>query len=457
MNRFSTNCSAMCSRLWIAAATFAAGLCTLPVASSQAAWLLHQPVQPHSKQTQLRQSEAKQAKSTQPKVELIATIEIPFDATDKSGMNEQIPGGVSHDRVGGIGSAIDHLGGNEYILLPDRGPIDGGSPYKTRVQRFRIEFNDGTPRWELTGTTLLFGADGANLVGAADRINAADPFNSSRFDPEGLRICSGNTMFVSEEYGPRIDAFNLNGKFVRSLDIPAAFRPKKYDANPDLELPPHSNRGRQPNRGFEGLAMTPAGRLVAISQSPLLQDGAIDAKDKRAGVNIRVLEMAPEAAGEKQHVSQWVYSLDEPSHGVSEILAVDDNLFLVIERDGKAGDKAGFKRIVIADTTLATDVSSIAQLPAGALPHALHAARKQTLIDLLDPAFGLAGESFPEKVEGLCFGPVDAQGRRTLLVATDNDFKDQPSKIWVFAIRQGVLEDPALRGEKNGGEPKVVQ
>ncbi len=397
-----------------------------------------------------------QPESTQANVELIATIEIPFDATDKSGMSEQIPGGVSHDRVGGIGSAIDHLGGNEYILLPDRGPIDGGSPYKTRVQRFRIEFNESTPSWELIGTTLLFGAEGTNLVGAADRINAVNPYNSPRFDPEGLRI-GGGRMFISEEYGPRIDVFDMSGKFLRSLEVPAAYKPQKYDANPDLELPPHSNHGRQPNRGFEGLAMTKAGLLVAISQSPLLQDGALDAKGKRAGVNIRVLEIAPDAAGEKQHVSQWVYPLDEPSYGVSEILAVDDDLFLVIERDGKAGDKAKFKRIVIADTSRATDVSTIGELPAGQLPASVHAAQKQTLIDLLDPAFGLAGDSFPEKIEGLCFGPTDAEGRRTLLIATDNDFKDQPSKIWVFAIRKGLLEDSALRGVKNAGALKVGQ
>jgi hypothetical protein len=360
----------------------------------------------------------------------------------------EIPGGVPHDRVGGIGSAIDHLGGNEYILLPDRGPIDGGSPYKTRVQRFRIEFNNGTPQWELLATTLLAGSDGGHLVGAANRIKADDPFNSPRFDPEGLRILAGKEMYISEEYGPRIDVFDMNGRFLRSLDIPAAYRPEKYDTNPDLELPPHSNHGRQPNRGFEGLAITRSGEIVAIPQSPLIQDGALDEKGKRAGVNIRVLSLNPGAVQE-QRVSQWIYPLDEPSHGVSEILAVENELFLVIERDGKAGEKAKFKRIVIADASSASEVSRIENLPAGKLPDGVRPARKQTLIDLLDPAFGLAGASFPEKIEGLCFGPTDAYGRRTLLIATDNDFKDQPSMIWVFAIRAALLEDPALRGVKD--------
>jgi hypothetical protein len=43
----------------------------------------------------------------------------------------------------------------------------------------------------------------------------------------------------------------------------------------------------------------------------------------------------------------------------------------------------------------------------------------------------------PEKIEGLTFGEVLPDGRRTLLVATDNDFESaSDSLIWVFAFAQ---------------------
>ena len=40
----------------------------------------------------------------------------------------------------------------------------------------------------------------------------------------------------------------------------------------------------------------------------------------------------------------------------------------------------------------------------------------------------------PEKIEGLSHGPRLADGRQTLVVASDNDFQaDVPTLIWVFA------------------------
>ena len=41
----------------------------------------------------------------------------------------------------------------------------------------------------------------------------------------------------------------------------------------------------------------------------------------------------------------------------------------------------------------------------------------------------------PEKIESLTFGPDLADGRKTLLVVSDNDFvKEKPTMIYVFAI-----------------------
>lgn len=47
---------------------------------------------------------------------------------------------------------------------------------------------------------------------------------------------------------------------------------------------------------------------------------------------------------------------------------------------------------------------------------------------------------FPEKIEGLAFGPDLADGRRLLIVTTDNDLSaDTESWIWAFAIETRLL------------------
>ncbi|MBS0641298.1 MAG: PEP-CTERM sorting domain-containing protein, partial [Proteobacteria bacterium] len=51
-----------------------------------------------------------------------------------------------------------------------------------------------------------------------------------------------------------------------------------------------------------------------------------------------------------------------------------------------------------------------------------------------DPSFGLAGDAFPEKIEGLAFGPDLADGRHILFVTSDNDFLDTPTHVYAFAI-----------------------
>jgi hypothetical protein len=60
---------------------------------------------------------------------------------------------------------------------------------------------------------------------------------------------------------------------------------------------------------------------------------------------------------------------------------------------------------------------------------------KAPFIDLLSPLYGLAGTTFPEKIEGLAFGPDLQDGRHVLIVTNDNDFfTTQANRFFVFAI-----------------------
>ena len=239
-------------------------------------------------------------------------------------------------------------------------------------------------------------------------------------------------LALSDEYGPRVDLFDLAGKRVKKLKIPGKF---EIDApSGDAIAEAHDNtQGRQTNGGFEGLAISPDGKsLYAILQKPLLQDGEIE-DDKVIGQLNRILRIDLESGD----TSEFVYPLESLKTGGSEILCVNERQALVLERDSGAGDKARVKRLALIDFDGATDVSEIKSLPSQAddLPSEIRPVAKRAFLDLLDPRFGIVGDQAPAKIEGLTFGPDLADGRRTLLVAVDNDFViNQLTRIYVFAV-----------------------
>jgi hypothetical protein len=379
--------------------------------------------------------------SVDAEVELLGVATVPGTATDRSGLEDQATDGTPLNRFGGQGSAIAYTGkGSEYWLLSDRGPKDGQVDFPCRVHRVEILV---TPKGQapvqvrLLETVLLTDERGRRLTGALDAVEAVAPEKNRRYDPEGLRVGSDGTIYIAEEYGPLVDAFNLQGRRIRSLPVPAAFRPLRLSRNPAEELPPSNTRGRQPNRGFEGLAISPDGqKLYAITQGPLIQDNALDAAGKRVGRFCRILEISLQDGKTRQ----FAYPLDDPRYGVSEILAINEQEFLVLERDGQAGPAARCKKIFRIDLREASDISSVESLPGKDLPASLRPVSKQLFLDLLDPRWGIAGEQCPEKFEGLAFGPDLPDGRRLLLVTVDNDFlPDQPLRVYAFAIDRADL------------------
>ena len=408
-------------------------------------------------------------------VSLLATITIPPEATDLSGLTDMIATDTPHNRLGGFGSAIDRMKagegkGDEYILLPDRGPRDGGTAYRCRFHIATIKPSTPTSptsaaskawAFTLTKTVMLTDEQGRPFVGASGSYRPSgnpDGRDDTRLDPEGVRVGPDGTIYISDEYGPHVLAFSPEGKLLRRLAVPATYNPSVRGGLEEDELPPLSTTGRQPTRGFEGLAWVGEGTLLAFLQGPLIQDHALDDANERVSRFIRVLHVAtsgtPPATPNPTSnptpnptPTEWVYPLKSAQFGTNELLAVTDRVFLAIERDSKEADKTKAKRITKVDFTNATNVAGTAELPPLALPAEIKPGSVTTLIDLLDPRFGLnsAAVPMPAKVEGLAFGPDLADGRRTLLVTTDNDFKPlEPSLIWVFAVDPAELAPSAV-------------
>jgi hypothetical protein len=202
---------------------------------------------------------------------------------------------------------------------------------------------------------------------------------------------------------------------------------------------------------MEGLAISPDGsKLYGIMQSALLQDGALTGTS-RQGINNRMVEIDIDSG----EVREFLYQLDNRSYGVSEILAINNREFLVLERDGIAGSAAAFKRLFKIDISDATDIRAIKQLPQTGLPPApptVTPVTKSVFLDLLSDDFGLAGASFPEKIEGLAFGPDLDDGRHLLIVTNDNDFvQAQPSRFFAFAIDPAGFNYQPQQFSKKGG------
>ncbi len=359
-------------------------------------------------------------------IKLVGTTAIPGTAIDRSGLTDVLKDGTPHNRLGSFGSGIAYTGvGNRYVMVADRGPADGTIPYWCRMQVFDITLDQGQLRAALVETVMLKDSSGENFTGAAAELGKSGAGTPLRLDPEGVRVGRSGTVFISDEYGPYIYEFDRKGKRLRSLPVPARFQIAKPSGDPKAEI--SGNRtGRVTNRGLEGLAITPDGRkLYAGMQSPLIQDGG------RKGTNIRILEVDIAGGGTRE----FLYPLAEAKYGLSEILAINERQFLVIERDGKSEDNKKFKKVFRIDLKRATDISGIDRLPVEGIPAGVTPVQKGLFLDLLDARFGLDTPELPEKVEGLAFGPDLPDGRRLLLVTTDNDFHaTEATYIYAFAI-----------------------
>jgi hypothetical protein len=168
----------------------------------------------------------------------------------------------------------------------------------------------------------------------------------------------------------------------------------------------------------------------------------------RQSVNTRILRVDLATGA----TSEYVYQLDafNRGQGVSEILAINDHEFLVVERDNRSWlalepQAPTRKSIYRINLTGATDVTGIT-LPASGLPAGVKAVTKSIFINLLDPDFGLQNnddKAIAEKIEGLAWGPDLADGRHLLYVISDNDLSlVNATQIYAFAIDDAELLTP---------------
>jgi hypothetical protein len=312
---------------------------------------------------------------------------------------------------------------NEWWGLSDRGPGGGTLSYETRVQRFTLDVNSTTgaiSNFQVT-QTIKFISGGAALNGLAP--SPSSNLGNS-FDPEGFVINPKNGNFiVSDEYGA-ISEFNRNGELVKAYTLPGNIVPM-VGANTDYNsTPPTLTSGREPNRGFEGLAISPDGNYAyAMLQNGTIQDGWNN------GTRSEYTRIVKFDTATGNAVGQYAYKLESSGQGrgISAIVAVNDHQFLVLERNNRgvgvdANLSSPDKNVFMIDLTGATDVTGVNLPASGSFAGAVSKDSANKFLDLDANVLAELNGKSPEKWEGLAIGPQLDDGGYLVLAGTDNDY-----------------------------------
>ncbi len=156
----------------------------------------------------------------------------------------------------------------------------------------------------------------------------------SDFDVESIVRDLDGTYWFGDEFGPFLLHADEQGRLLEApIELPGVRAPE----NPGL-------KGAQPNlgssKGFEGMARSVDGRTLY----PLLE-GTVSG-DPAGTLRMQEFDLRTRAYTGRR----WTYRLDDPSHAIGDMIAVDRHRFLVIERDNLQGDAAKVKRVYLADT-----------------------------------------------------------------------------------------------------------
>ncbi|MEG3905099.1 esterase-like activity of phytase family protein, partial [Microcoleus sp. SVA1B4] len=340
----------------------------------------------------------------------------------------EIPASTNFEgtQVGGL-SGLTYAGNNTYYAISD-GRNTGGSPDPSRFYTVTIP--------NVSSGSL---ATGGVAVTGVKLIGNPPPFAPDTSDTEGIGFIGGN-VFVSSEGNfstntqPFINRFDIaTGLQNLALTIPSP----KYD----VSVNPAS--GIRNNQGFETLTITPSQSfLFTATENALKQDGPATGTTATIGTRSRILRynLATNTAN-----GEFLYNTD-PGNGISEMLAVDDNTLLVLERFFNPATLSGDLKLYQISLTGATDIQSntglIASGVAGITP--------VSKTPIASTAYFLSAASPPlvDNFEGMTFGPSQtATGKRTLILVSDNNFGSPfplPTRFAAFAANNAPVLNNSL-------------
>ena len=345
------------------------------------------------------------------KFTLLSEYEVPF--------NKEFQNTV----IGGL-SGIDYDAANHvyYLLSDDRSEKNPARYYKAKVviKDFKIDSVD------FVETTLLKNMEGNFYPGPIQDIyHAPDPeairFNASNnslvWSSEGERTLRGDKVVLED---PTITEINEKGIYTDTFVLP-----------PQLHM--SEEEGPRRNGVFEGLSFANDYKTLFVNvEEPLYNDGP------RAGIYdstglIRILKFD---VANKKLIAQYGYRIDAVAYppapegsfvinGVSDILSIDANHLLVMERSFSTGRPGCTIKVYMTDLSTAENIQDVNSL----IGKNVKLAQKKLLLNMDDLHI------YIDNIEGMCFGPTLPDGHRSLIFVSDNNFVPvQKTQFLLFEI-----------------------
>lgn len=182
------------------------------------------------------------------------------------------------------------------------------------------------------------------------------PKDTFGIDAEGIVVDKQGNFWLCEEGGPTVWKLNPNGKVIARY---TPYANKGGAQSVDIAIDTVFGF-RKNNRGFEGLTITPNGKVYAIIQSPILYPNTTVGEATRIH---RILEIDP--ATNAQRMLVYVNDSIIGSGGnalrmrdwkIGDLAAVNDSVFLVLE--AAARGTSDVKRMYQINIAQATPVNS---------------------------------------------------------------------------------------------------
>lgn len=186
-----------------------------------------------------------------------------------------------------------------------------------------------------------------------NQIRQGQQLTGADFDTESFRLAPDGTYWFGEEFGPYLLNVDQNGQLLRApISLPNVlnFTAAPNPINPLVQSPqnptpnlipgtttPNVNLGG--SRGFEGMALNASGtKLYTLLEGPLTPD------PNRNRLIINEFDLST-----RQYTTQFFsYRMEnttESGQAIGDMTAINNEEFLIIERDSNQGPASRFKRI----------------------------------------------------------------------------------------------------------------
>lgn len=335
----------------------------------------------------------------------------------------EVPQGLEVDgtRIGGLSGLDYDAATDSFLVLSD----DRSDFAPARFYEMKLRFaDDRLAGADMQSATILRQSDGTAFPNGKQGGEVPDP-ESIRIDPEN----PGRLWWTSEGDRPRalkpfLRGMDRAGKAAGEIAIPTMFA-----------MRPETERGPRNNLAFEALSFAADGGSLWVGmEGALYEDGPLATPD--AGTVSRFSHYGRDG----RLLGQFAYPVDAvpgrpgvgkaSDNGVTEILALDARRMLVLERAAIQDETGAFRndiRLYEADLEGASDVSGVPGL-LGASYRPMSKRRVANLGALMNGAR-------IDNIEGMSWGPTLANGSRTLIFVSDDNFnKAQVTQVLAFEV-----------------------